>query len=53
MYILYNCLLSIPRTTWRWPLSSAETYSCTLCRKCTVVLDEYTHSKLVTQQYIQ
>jgi len=29
MYVLYNCLISISCTTWRWPLSSAETCSCT------------------------
>jgi len=29
----YNCLLSISCTNWRWPLSSAETCSCTLCSK--------------------
>ena len=28
MYVLYNSLISISRTTWRWPLSSTET--CTL-----------------------
>ena len=28
-----NYLLSISCTTWRWPLSSAETCSCTLCVK--------------------
>ena len=28
---LYNCLLSDSCTTWRWPLSSAETCSCSLC----------------------
>jgi len=33
MYVLYSCLISISCTTWRWPLSSAETCSCTLCRK--------------------
>jgi len=33
MYVLYNYLISISCTTWRWPLSSAETCSCTLCRK--------------------
>jgi len=32
MYVLYNCLISISCTTWRWPLSSAETCSCILCR---------------------
>jgi len=26
-------LISISSTTWRWPLSSAETCSCTLRRK--------------------
>jgi len=30
---LYNCLISISCTTWGWPLSRAETCSCTLCRK--------------------
>jgi len=33
MYFSYNSLISISCTTWRWPLSSAETCSCTLCRK--------------------
>jgi len=33
MYILCNCLISISCTTWRWPLSSTETCSCTLYRK--------------------
>jgi len=23
MYVLYNCLISISCTTWRWPVSSA------------------------------
>jgi len=27
------CLISISCTAWRWPLSSAETCSCTLCGK--------------------
>jgi len=48
----YNCLLSISCRTWRWPLSSAETYSLpyvvntgyTLSIK--VVLDKYIHSTL-------
>jgi len=54
MYVLYNCLISISFTTWRWPLSIAETCSCILCRKYfifytinIVVLDQYTHCTLV------
>ena len=26
IYVLCNCLLSVSCTTWRWPLSRAETY---------------------------
>ena len=33
IYVLYNCLLSVSYTTWRTPLSSAETCSCSLCNK--------------------
>jgi len=33
MYVLYNSLVSISCATWRWPLSSAETCSCTMRRK--------------------
>jgi len=47
-YIRYNYmfrrLLSISCTTWRWPLSSAETCSCTLCNKYYIYL--YHQTKL-------
>ena len=52
----YNCLLRFffHLSTWRWPMKSAETCSCSLCNKCytylyhhIVVLDKYIQCNLV------
>jgi len=56
LYMKY-LVSSISCTTWRWPLSSTKTCSCTLCSKCYIyiplpsnkaVLDKYIHSTLLS-----
>jgi len=44
MYVLYNCLIRISCTTWRWSLSSTETCSCTLCSKYFIFYQSSTHT---------